>query len=596
MEARLRLVDDAGNPLSRGLVGGFFSFITDGSVHDEIDFELLSNDADDNNERVLTNAFDDDDFSQAGDLQFVTQTGLDPTGFNTYRIHWLPDRIQWFVNDQLMREEFDTVPDQPMNVHLNLWAPNANFADAFDAGLQPADNAGNNQTFFMEVDFVEVSRMFAVDVSQITVEALKGPTGEPLNSSQIVISYRNGALGSVADPSQIAVTAQALDPVGGTVPIDIGIQQAFVDTQDSHNLILITNVLVPEGATLSIGSGALTKQFGSPLDAQTLTLRDGVDPFAFTMANRPFTPTDLSIFGADPDNPPEVQDQPISEAEAFQKFDTFMQRARNKGIITEAGYQEALQLVNSDAMKAKIPDDFNLRVALASLKISKFAESAITTILFGVNEQGLPIFRRVAFDPSVPADNIAVSHTNELGTKDILIHPDYVGASIELGPTLIHEALRQDSKKNDQPANGQPEEVITNTAETMGWFEYVLIDPGLAHQNTELVTGHNSELFAFLESGAAGFPNPGIKTAPVENAGISFENLQRLINDGLEDVTTPGNNLLNAYIHAVTGRPTDPPGNFDFSNETLAYLDSQRLFDAEEALIAANVLKLTIQH
>jgi hypothetical protein len=210
-----------------------------------------------------------------------------------------------------------------------------------------------------------------------------------------------------------------------------------------------------------------------------------------------------------------------------------------------------------------------------------------------VNEQGLPIFRRVAFDPSVPADNIAVSHTNELGTKVILIHPDYVGASIELGPTLIHQALHQDSKKNDQPANGQPEEVITNTAETMGWFEYVLIDPGLAHQNTELVTGHNSELFAFLESGAAGFPNPGIKTAPVENARISFENLQRLINGGLEDVTTPGNNLLNAYIHAVTGRPTDPPGNFDFSNETLAYLDSQRLFDAEEALIAANVLKLT---
>jgi hypothetical protein len=44
------------------------------------------------------------------------------------------------------------------NVRPNFWVPDVNFADAFDASLQPARLASENQTFFYEVDEVEVRR------------------------------------------------------------------------------------------------------------------------------------------------------------------------------------------------------------------------------------------------------------------------------------------------------------------------------------------------------------------------------------------------------------------------------------------------------
>ena len=153
IEARSRVV----GPVPRGMVASLFSFVTNGVIRDEIDFELLTNDINDGNPRVLTNVFDDDDFSQPGDKAFATVAGLDLTEFNTFRIALLPDRVQWFVNGQLVREEVDTVPDQDMTVRLNLWAPDAFFAEAFDATLQPAASSGENETFFYDVDFVTIT-------------------------------------------------------------------------------------------------------------------------------------------------------------------------------------------------------------------------------------------------------------------------------------------------------------------------------------------------------------------------------------------------------------------------------------------------------
>lgn len=152
--ARVRVV----GPVPSGLVSSLFSFVTDGTVRDEIDFELLSNDLNAGRPRVLTNVFDNDDFAQPGDKQFADVPGLDLTQFNTFAVEWLPDRVRWLVNGQLVRETTATVPDQPMNVRLNFWGPDANFAEAFDAGLQPAASAGANQAYYYEVDSVEVRR------------------------------------------------------------------------------------------------------------------------------------------------------------------------------------------------------------------------------------------------------------------------------------------------------------------------------------------------------------------------------------------------------------------------------------------------------
>jgi hypothetical protein len=147
--ARARIV----GPLEGGMVGGIFSYVTDGIIHDEIDVELVTTQA-----NVLTNFFEDANFNSGGTPVYPIVPGLTLTDFNEYEVRWLADRIQWKVNGLLVREVMTSVPEESMSLRLNLWAPDAGFASAFDASLQPAGNVSANETFYFEVDFVEVSR------------------------------------------------------------------------------------------------------------------------------------------------------------------------------------------------------------------------------------------------------------------------------------------------------------------------------------------------------------------------------------------------------------------------------------------------------
>jgi hypothetical protein len=144
-----------------GLVGSVFSFVFLPAIpgHDEIDFELLSNDVVAAEERVLTNVFDNDDFSQPGDKAFAVVAGLDLTEFHDYEIRWYADRVEWFVDSLLVRTEIDTVPDDPQNIRLNFWAPDLFFTEAYDATLVPVASAEDNDVYYYEVDFVEIRRL-----------------------------------------------------------------------------------------------------------------------------------------------------------------------------------------------------------------------------------------------------------------------------------------------------------------------------------------------------------------------------------------------------------------------------------------------------
>jgi hypothetical protein len=110
---------------------------------------------------VLTNVFDDDDFSQPGDKAFAMLAGLDLASFHSYTVRWLPDRVEWWIDGTRVRQELGTLPDDAINVRLNFWAPDSFFSEAYDASLQPAANAQDNQVCFYEVDWVEIRRVQA---------------------------------------------------------------------------------------------------------------------------------------------------------------------------------------------------------------------------------------------------------------------------------------------------------------------------------------------------------------------------------------------------------------------------------------------------
>lgn len=176
VEASVRVdaPDSLATTTQKGLVAAFFLFdsqevATNQFLFNEIDFEFLTNDV--NNaeagalSRVLTNVFANDP-PGIGDRSLVDIADLDLSEFNTFRIEWLPNEVRWLVNGDLIRTEPGlvedtraTVPTAPMSLRLNFWGANGDFSEAFDAALQPALSAADDQSFFYEVDFVQVEQL-----------------------------------------------------------------------------------------------------------------------------------------------------------------------------------------------------------------------------------------------------------------------------------------------------------------------------------------------------------------------------------------------------------------------------------------------------
>ncbi len=174
------------NPVP-GLVGGIFLFDVNRTnaagdlVRDEIDHELISNDTG----QAFTNYWDDGSFfgSDAGGdgAQQVPFAGFDSTQFHDYRIDWLPNRVDWYVDNTLIRSITSNVPDDPMQLRLNLWAPDEGFTTAFSSSLQPAQTAAQNQTFGLEVDNVQVTRLNTALSDNLIVDSSFDDISVPFN-------------------------------------------------------------------------------------------------------------------------------------------------------------------------------------------------------------------------------------------------------------------------------------------------------------------------------------------------------------------------------------------------------------------------------
>jgi hypothetical protein len=149
-----------------GLVTSFFSYGFDGSNADEIDFEFVSKQTNDDvawpgGDPVLTNAWNE----TVEKPEYVAPDGLDVTEWNTFRIYWDPvlRRVDWTWLDPVngettLRSETvaSAVPDEAMQVYFNFWAPAASWPDAYSASLQPVSEPGQNVIHSYRIDWIEV--------------------------------------------------------------------------------------------------------------------------------------------------------------------------------------------------------------------------------------------------------------------------------------------------------------------------------------------------------------------------------------------------------------------------------------------------------
>lgn len=167
-EARVR---SDGN-IPKGVVTSVFSFANAvGTNKDEIDFEFLSNlYVGTTNPEVLINHYTNQPPGKGSPVYLPTN--IDFNDFNTFKINWFKDNIQWFINNNLIYTLNSDIPTQPMSMRLNIWAPASDWQFGYDSALQPVSTRNENTDYIYEVDWVKVS---SLDVgSSVVPEPMSG--------------------------------------------------------------------------------------------------------------------------------------------------------------------------------------------------------------------------------------------------------------------------------------------------------------------------------------------------------------------------------------------------------------------------------------
>ena len=157
-EARLRVI----NADTAGQVAAFFSYETDNGAADEIDYEFLTSQK---NDQVLLTSWDNgesgyalNDGTHHADAN-PTVSGMNISDWTTVRFFWLRGSVRWEINGTTVHKETAVVPDQAMKLHLSLWAPDASWPTAYAASLIPVSSSTLNTAYSMDIDYVKVSRL-----------------------------------------------------------------------------------------------------------------------------------------------------------------------------------------------------------------------------------------------------------------------------------------------------------------------------------------------------------------------------------------------------------------------------------------------------
>lgn len=162
-EARVRM-----NHLPSGLVTSLFTYNTLNTLSDEIDIEFLSkqiNLSAGGSPMLLTtwNDWDgahpvyNDGIHHSSQTAFIN--GLDVNLFHTYTFRWLPDRTEWLVDGVLVASSYLAQPDLAAPIRLNFWAPDSGWTEAYDGNLKSTANKRQNQSYYYDLDWVEVRQL-----------------------------------------------------------------------------------------------------------------------------------------------------------------------------------------------------------------------------------------------------------------------------------------------------------------------------------------------------------------------------------------------------------------------------------------------------
>jgi beta-glucanase (GH16 family) len=202
-------------PVTRGMVGGIFLYdltCACGAIHDEIDFELLTN----NVNKVHTNIYSDEPFGTGHPDSASVANPV--TEYHTYVIKWLPTEVTWSVDGGIIRTS-NISPTGPMHFHLNMWAPGVEWNAAYSVALQPTNLSTSNQLYSMIVDYVRVDSLTAgansvINEKMSEISFYPNPAHEQINISvpdKIIVSVYNTLGNMVIDKKEVTGSISVAD-------------------------------------------------------------------------------------------------------------------------------------------------------------------------------------------------------------------------------------------------------------------------------------------------------------------------------------------------------------------------------------------------
>ncbi|HRK29636.1 MAG TPA: family 16 glycosylhydrolase [Tepidisphaeraceae bacterium] len=278
LEARVR-----SNAMVNGLVTSFFTYISrnvGGTIlWDEADFEFLSTrtNATPVGDPVLVSTYNDFNLTTQPYGDEVTQSSreyiiptLDLTQFNSFRMRWLNNRLEWYANGRLLRTVTGTlVPTDATRPRFNFWAPGSEWGAAYSSALQPTSNPANNQSAFYDVDWMVIRNarpaVTATSPDRVFTDRFNNasvPNADSINGFWTQRSQGNSSVNeSTAEPLKLNAGgggyphAQIVSAVRSEFnmfesPIEIeatGID--FVSSSNSYNKALLRFSLSSEGLT-----------------------------------------------------------------------------------------------------------------------------------------------------------------------------------------------------------------------------------------------------------------------------------------------------------------------------------------------------------
>jgi len=148
------------SPLAAGIVGGFFLYnYTDANNHNEIDFEALTN----HPNEIQTNFYMNEPLGSGHPQSTSISTPL--TDEHTYRIEWFQNAIRWFVDGQLVRDQTSNIPQHPMALYLDIYAPAPGWQYAYSSPPNPVTNASANTAYSFDINSVSIGQLPTIDIA-----------------------------------------------------------------------------------------------------------------------------------------------------------------------------------------------------------------------------------------------------------------------------------------------------------------------------------------------------------------------------------------------------------------------------------------------